>query len=502
VPTSQILSLRTTTAPTVSRPEYDKTILAPVRDYLSSQGLGDKVRCIVLMWGVPVRVLGPSITPEQQQALTFLKTETDRLRGRLAVQLELARRIGTEFPQPKINGIEPLAALFDVSSLPAPKALPEFGPLQVDLAKEITQRTADAAKLSDPAHRQIALRQLAGLRLAAFGLKNLLENPPEKVPGVPDVATLKEQLTTSSAELDELAKASPTAENLGKILASKLRLDGAVGAGEWAYGQMHLIDPTDRDAAVDSELALLWENDYSLAGPLPNPMNWRLQAATSRPSDTPARVVMACRIDGPTLADARRIILDSVETEKAGLDGTFYIDAGGKYPQYDQNLTLLAGALKKQTKLKVVLDTAPTLFAPGSCPDAALYVGWYSLRQYVPAFTWKKGAVGWHVASFEAEHLRDPNSQEWCVKMIQKGVAATLGAVNEPMLGAFPLPQEFFALLLTGKYTVAECYWKTVPTVSWRMTLIADPLYNPFRQRPQLPIEALPPQMRGQAADR
>jgi uncharacterized protein (TIGR03790 family) len=124
-----------------------------------------------------------------------------------------------------------------------------------------------------------------------------------------------------------------------------------------------------------------------------------------------------------------------------------------------------------------------------------LYVGWYSLKKYVPAFTWKQGAVGWHIASYEAMHLRDPKSDEWCGKMIQAGVAATIGAVNEPYLGAFPIPQEFFGLLMTGKFTLAECYWRTIPAASWRMTLIGDPLYNPFANDPLLSADLLPKEL-------
>jgi hypothetical protein len=83
--------------------------------------------------------------------------------------------------------------------------------------------------------------------------------------------------------------------------------------------------------------------------------------------------------------------------------------------------------------------------------------------------------------------------------MIQNGVAATCGAVNEPYVGAFPPPEEFFALLLTGHYTLAECYWRTVPAASWRLTLIADPLYNPFKLHPCLSIYDLPKELAGQA---
>jgi hypothetical protein len=76
--------------------------------------------------------------------------------------------------------------------------------------------------------------------------------------------------------------------------------------------------------------------------------------------------------------------------------------------------------------------------------------------------------------------------------MIQNGVVATVAGVNEPYLGAFPLPEEFFPLLMTGKWTLAECYWRTTPMASWRLTLIGDPLYNPFHAKPPLTASDLP----------
>ena len=139
----------------------------------------------------------------------------------------------------------------------------------------------------------------------------------------------------------------------------------------------------------------------------------------------------------------------------------------------------------------------PLSLAPRT--EGIKYAGWYSLRKYMPAFTWVRGAVGWHIASFEAHHLRTPTVNEWCVKMLQKGVAATLGAVNEPYLQAFPLPEDFFCLLLTGQYTLAECYWRTVPSASWRLTLIADPLYNPFKLYPHISVYSLPPALTGRS---
>ena len=121
-----------------------------------------------------------------------------------------------------------------------------------------------------------------------------------------------------------------------------------------------------------------------------------------------------------------------------------------------------------------------------------MYIGWYSLEKYVPAFAFRQGAVAYHVASYEAMKLRNPNSNQWCPKLIQNGVVATIGAVNEPLLNNFPDHAQFFLLLLTGEFTIVECYWRTIPAASCQMTLIADPLYNPFAANPQVSADTLP----------
>ena len=58
-------------------------------------------------------------------------------------------------------------------------------------------------------------------------------------------------------------------------------------------------------------------------------------------------------------------------------------------------------------------------------------------------------------------------------------MCATLGPVYEPYLIAYPHPREFFCMLVSGKFTVAEAYHRTLPHTSWVMTFIGDPLYNP-----------------------
>src|SRR5205085_1902007 len=106
-------------------------------------------------------------------------------------------------------------------------------------------------------------------------------------------------------------------------------------------------------------------------------------------------------------------------------------------------------------------------------------------------YQFNPGAVGFHVASFTMQTLHKPTPQ-WVAALLRDGVVATIGAVNEPLLGAFPTPDDFFPLLFTGELPLAEVYWKTVPSGSWMLCLIGDPLYTPFKQNPQVAVRDLP----------
>ena len=137
------------------------------------------------------------------------------------------------------------------------------------------------------------------------------------------------------------------------------------------------------------------------------------------------------------------MIDDAIAVEQVGLEGKFYIDARGLtardgYLEYDQDLIELAQLLRDETDIPVVLDERPELFAPGSSPGAALYCGWYSVAKYVPAFTFERGAVAYHIASFELRSLRSFRKKYWCPELLKDGVAATLGPTEEPFLHTFP----------------------------------------------------------------
>lgn len=211
-------------------------------------------------------------------------------------------------------------------------------------------------------------------------------------------------------------------------------------------------------------------------------------------------VLLVSRLEGPSAEMVIQRIDEGIATEKKGLRGTVYLDARttrpvkaapGSMERMEQSLNDLAIRLKRFTELDVRIDTSAELFRREDCADpCALYCGWYSVRNFQDIFTFLPGAVGYHVASCEAESLK--TGPFWCPNLIEHGVAATLGPVFEPYLTAFPEPDEFYSLVLTGKFTMIECFYFTKPFNSWAMTYVGDPLYAPFRNAPALKMNELP----------
>ena len=262
------------------------------------------------------------------------------------------------------------------------------------------------------------------------------------------------------------------------------------------------LSKADQMAAVDSELALVQKTDYPLSGWIPSPFFIGFRGKKIK--NMPESALLFSRLDGPTVQIVKRVIDDSLLAEKKGLKGKAYFDARwpdpGKsdlkgYAYYDASLHKAAAIVRASKLMETVLDEKESLFQPGECDDAAIYCGWYSLGKYIDAFKWVPGSVGFHIASQECETLRQPGSTVWCKMMLEKGVAATVGPVGEPYVESFPVPEVFFGLLLEGKATLAECFALSSPFLSWRMVLIGDPLYNPFRAaHPKKPQMSTTPQ--------
>lgn len=301
-----------------------------------------------------------------------------------------------------------------------------------------------------------------------------------------------------NSQLAEIQFRGITPEKAIEVSTIVRMANGVVGELLFWEAQRTKKNAEMTSASVDSELTLVLATDFQLSNWLLNPF---LEKYDNFPEIELLRrnTIMVGRLDASSPDVAKRMVDDAMETEKAGLAGTVYIDARGpddvnnkdSYGRYDEHLRRLHSIVKSKSSMPVVLDNSPELFPEKSCPDAALYAGWYSLAKYVDSFEWKKGAVGFHIASSEASTLKQPDNQVWCKRMIEEGVAATLGPVSEPYLPAFPLPDVFFPLLMTGKLTLLETYFRSIPHISWRIIIIGDPLYTPFKNNPAIDLDSL-----------
>jgi uncharacterized protein (TIGR03790 family) len=488
VPKTQIMYLEAIPGTEVSRSDWETLLRPRILRWLRQNQLDTKVRCMVLSWDVPLRIGKRSdIAPEvvaRKEFLTAAHLQYIQRAARSIASLESLAR-GGETVSLKISvkaTQRELAEKFNEAIKAAESRLREIKPLELRAARESQFKNAliagaglnvimrslssrgDTLSLADKQTAERLRGQLLGIQQGTRALSMLPDNVPRDV----QLLELLEQVA------------------------------GSLGVLEWIEQQQEALKSNESYASFESELSLIYWPDYPLLGTQPNLLHYMYDALPNR-----LATLMVSRLAAPRYELAEKLVDTAVAVEKTGLSGKVYLDARGidynaqsdkpgSYGQYDQSLRDLAERLKRHTKLEVVLDNQAACFGPGACPDAALYCGWYSLGNYIDSFTWRPGSVGYHLASMEAETLTTPGNKVWCNAMLEHGIAATLGPVWEPKLLAFPLPDDFFSLLLSGRYSLVESYYRTARFNSWVMVLVGDPLYNPFKDHPQLAESDLP----------
>ncbi len=232
--------------------------------------------------------------------------------------------------------------------------------------------------------------------------------------------------------------------------------------------------------AVDSELSLLAAGNYEPNAFVPNP--WFEHEV---PVDSNAAlVVKVARLDGPTPADARRLVTSAIEGERTGLLGRYYVDwGGGPHPDGDR---WLEATQKQLDALGFEGDTERTgaMFATADRFDAPVfYFGWYTANASGPftraGFAFPPGAIALHIHSYSAETLRS-TEKGWCGPFVARGVTATMGNVFEPYLPFTHRPDRLVQALARGQ-TLGDAAYFALPVLSWQAVLVGDPLYRPFQ---------------------
>lgn len=468
----------------ISPGDFDEKVVPVIRNFLKSEGLDGKVTCLVTFWGIPLRVGRRTLAEADKGELTDLKSQLQTLGPQIEQQVKsaesLAGQFDPEFHPGKAEDLNSLgiraqlalnSILHSVVKMTDVTKRGEAFEQMMGLVRDLVGQPEAAEKMSQPALQLIAPRPLTIEEIAAARRHSAdLMQQVNAIASEPPTARTR-------ARLRELVKAQWGTLNLLRVLGN----------------QINTLDNAESESAFDSELALLWWPPYPKSHWVANPLNFKLSGRTGFPSHT----LMVMRLDGPTEQSVHDLIETSLKIEQEGLKGEVVLDARGKppvepYGNYDQTIRHLAELLRSKTSLKIVLDDQPGLIPTRSEHDIAIYCGWYSLRHYVAPGGFNPGSVGFHVASAEMVSLHNPKETGWCRNLMIDGVAATLGPVAEPYLESFPKADEFFPLLMTGKLTLAEVYWKTTPWASWMQCCVGDPLYRPYLVDPPLKTQDLP----------
>lgn len=493
VPNDHIVQFDLPTQETISRETYEQSLVQPTRKVLEERRLATQIRVLVTTYGVPLRVAAPQPTEQQQQWLKDALERQKRARLHLELMDEWLKKVAP--------ADEPAVAPPSASASEGNSAAPPFNPLE-DLervASAIRRAAERLARAQDQDRGKLDgwRKELARFTIQFGGMAAFVQNLRPTVGADPqrarqDLEKLHKQVASAQAMIQVLSE-SPSNINRKRAYRLAEQVFGLKGVLSLAVAEAEALSYKDGDAALDNELSLLWWDPgvYRIAGRIPNPLHHEAKpAGEAQASSQPVLpVLMVSRLDAPTPQLAMQLVEQAIAAEQTGLSGKVYLDARGMKPGplpsfgfYDQSLRDLAGLFRRLTAYDVVLDDTERRFSkPGEAEDAAVYVGWYRLRAYEDAFTFRPGALGYHIASGEAVSVHDPDEPGWCKNALERGITVTLGSTGEPYLDSFPVPNEFLGLLLSGRYALVEAYYLTTRYVSWRMVLFGDPLYNPWR---------------------
>ncbi|OAI49838.1 hypothetical protein AYO43_00225 [Nitrospira sp. SCGC AG-212-E16] len=495
VPLEQIVQLDLPLDETMSREDYERRLVIPLRRVLQDHRIQQTIRVLVTVYGVPLRVAPPNLTAEEQRLQHDANERLGAARSKLMNIERQARGIAVQVDS------SATPTLKDQQGIVTHERHVAFL-LRVDEA--VQESVMRVKQLKPPTRHQWSaqLEAVVQSHQGLAGLAQLHQDLPREgrvSVGGADAPMRAEQLEGLQLLLGSLEL--PVRNRRAELYQQVGQVYGAYGVFGLAALELNSLSDEQGDASVDSELSLLWwdRGQYGVSWRRPNPLHHAFrQTAGKARRDIP--ILMVSWLDAPTADLAFRLLDRAREAEQQGLAGTVYLDARGlpikdqtdTYGRYDQSLRGLNSFLTQNTTYQSKLENTETRFhRPGEAPDVALYIGWYRLRQYEDAFTFRPGAIGYHMASAEAVSIHNASEPGWCKNALDHGITATLGSIGEPYLDAFPEPLEFVALLMTGQYSLVEAYYLTSRWISWRMVLVGDPLYNPWKTTPAAKRSAL-----------
>lgn len=465
VPSENILKipLGQSLAEEISRQQYDNTLAAAVKNEFQKKRLPGEITCLLTLYGVPIKV-GPAGPVKNSSILV----------SKLASMLDLKLQDFNDLLNKMNNlGRKEFVRQNDNQAQTYDNTLGQMPQIIKEMIKRIEYIESQDLRKEQYDELELLMNKLYG----PIYVKEYYPQIAAKPSTLEETELNRNVLILQLSQQDRWSIDKKIEMNYYKAAESAKGIIGVISDIKDDIGR---CKGSETQASVDSELSMVLFENYDL-------YRWQRNELMDASPYLPQKTLMVSRLDGPSAQIAADLVDKAIKAEKNGLSGKAYIDTRGfditgniqpySFEFFDKSLCLLADMLKSRTKMEVIVEKTPALFAPAACPKTAIYCGWYSLRKYVDSFEFVPGAVGYHIASLEAMDLRNPASSNWCPAMLTHGITATLGPVNEPYLMGFPQPDKFFAELLNGKCLV-EAFYRTNPFNSWQLVLIGDPLYK------------------------
>ncbi len=244
-------------------------------------------------------------------------------------------------------------------------------------------------------------------------------------------------------------------------------------------------------AAVDSELTLLYQDlhgsKHPLAGPLRNPFFSRRNEPFRHPQFP---IYLVCRLAAYDFEEVTGIIDRSLAAVNRG---KFVIDLDSSGDSPGNNWLWNAAMLLP--KDRVILDESPRVLYDQR--DVIGYAGWGSndknrTRRFL-GFQWLPGAIAteyvssdgrtfmrppgdWNITTWkDREHWFAGSPQSLTADYIHEGATGASGHVYEPYLTFTPRPDYLLPAYFSGR-NLAESFYIAIPALSWQNIVVGDPL--------------------------
>lgn len=202
------------------------------------------------------------------------------------------------------------------------------------------------------------------------------------------------------------------------------------------------------------------------------------------------RTFITGRLDGPTPAITAGLVGKAIAAEALGgnLTGTSYFDVRGLpndpndgYAIADQTVRKAEALVRLKGFATVLNDQTHSGARIRTATNCLFGFGWYSNWSIDGLYTFAPGGMAAQLTSQSAEYIRQNRAGkgDWCAYFLEQGVTATWGAVTEPGVSGFPMPDVVFGGLFAGK-TLGQAF-AAAPSRE-NIVLVGDPLYQPFRR--------------------